>query len=333
MITVTLYVRKNDVRCLEVQEDLKALQVQIPHQVALIDVDTDAVLAQRYGETLPVVQVGPYVLRSPFTLQELQVVLGAARDRLEHLDQIGDKAYERRREQAMHWSGFDTFALWFSNHYMWVISFLLALYVGLPFLAPVMMKSGATGAANVIYAIYRPLCHQLPYRSVFLYGEQPFYPRELAGVAGYRSFEQATGMDVFDVVTVRYFVGNDTMGYKVALCERDIAIWGALLLGGILFALTGRRWKSLNFWVWVLIGLIPIGLDGGSQLLGFLTNMPAWVPVRESTPWLRFLTGALFGFTTAWFMFPLIEENMSENRRVLLQKKTVLAQVGAKNAN
>ncbi len=331
MITVTLYGKKDDPKLLEVQQALNGLQERVPHQVAVLDVDADLVLKERYGAVLPVVQVGPYVLRSPFTVQELQVVLGAARDRVEHLDQIGDKAYERRREQAMRWSGMDRFALWFSKHYMLVIGFLLALYVGLPFLAPVFLRSGQERLANAIYGLYRPLCHQLPYRSLFLFGEQPFYPRELAGVNEWRSFESVTGMDGLDVTNVRFFNGDEVVGYKVALCERDIAIWGALLLGGVAFSLTGRRWKSLNFWIWLAVGLVPIGLDGGTQLLGFLGDVPTWIPVRESTPFLRFLTGALFGFTTAWFMFPLIEENMSENRRVLLQKKSILAQLGKQN--
>jgi hypothetical protein len=33
------------------------------------------------------------------------------------------------------------------------------------------------------------------------------------------------------------------------------------------------------------------------------------------------LTGFLFGFTTAWFGFPLVEETMSDSRQIMATKK------------
>ena len=60
-----------------------------------------------------------------------------------------------------------------------LITFLL-IYVTLPFVAPTLMKLGATGTGNVLYTIYSPLCHQFAFRSIFLYGEETFYPREVA---------------------------------------------------------------------------------------------------------------------------------------------------------
>jgi hypothetical protein len=36
------------------------------------------------------------------------------------------------------------------------------------------------------------------------------------------------------------------------------------------------------------------------------------------------MTGFLFGITTAWFMFPLIEESMADTRRLLAKKFAVL---------
>jgi len=71
-----------------------------------------------------------------------------------------------------------------------------------------------------------------------------------------------------------------------------------------------------------LIGMGPIGLDGFSQLFSQF-NWP-WLasilPYRESTPFLRVLTGGLFGFGTAWFAYPYIEESMNENAPVLHQE-------------
>jgi uncharacterized membrane protein len=119
------------------------------------------------------------------------------------------------------------------------------------------------------------------------------------------------------------------VGYKTALCQRDVAIYGAMLIFGVLFAITGRRFKSLPIWVWILLGVMPIALDGVSQLLGQWAAMPelsflqpifGWIPVRESTPFLRTLTGFLFGFTTAWFGYPLIEDAMTDTRRLMTMK-------------
>jgi uncharacterized membrane protein len=72
----------------------------------------------------------------------------------------------------------------------------------------------------------------------------------------------------------------------------------------------------------VLIGMGPIGLDGFSQLFSQMNWewLSSIVPYRESTPFLRVLTGALFGFTTAWFSFPYMEESMAETRQFFIKK-------------
>jgi uncharacterized membrane protein len=116
------------------------------------------------------------------------------------------------------------------------------------------------------------------------------------------------------------------VGYKVALCERDVAIYGGILLFGLLFALSGRRLPALPWYLWILLGMGPIGLDGFSQLFSQF-NWPwlaAILPYRESTPFLRVLTGAMFGIATAWFAYPYIEESMNETRKFFLKKFAVV---------
>jgi len=90
------------------------------------------------------------------------------------------------------------------------------------------------------------------------------------------------------------------------------------LLFGVGFAVTGRKIKPVHWIIWILIGLVPIGLDGLSQL----ASQPPmnFLPYRESTPLLRSVTGFLFGFMTAWFGYPYVEETMSENRKILDEK-------------
>ena len=73
--------------------------------------------------------------------------------------------------------------------------------------------------------------------------------------------------------------------------------------------------------VWILFGMVPIGLDGGSQLLSqFFPQINQLIPYRESTPFLRSLTGALFGLFTAWFGYPYVEESMSETRKFMQRR-------------
>jgi uncharacterized membrane protein len=327
MISVTVFLRPQCAECDQTVSDLQSLQDQIPHRLYVVDVEQDPVLKVAYeNQTVPVVQIGPYKLTPPFTRQDLQVALGAARDRTERLEQQGGDAYRERVQRGQNVTGSDKFSYWLSEHYMLLFNGLLLLYIGLPFLAPVLMKAGATAPARVIYTIYSPLCHQLTFRSFFLFGEQPYYPRALAHVPGEVTFEQATGFDSNDFADARSFVGNEQIGYKVALCERDVAIYLSILLFGIIFSVTGKRIKSIPWYLWILIGIIPIAIDGGSQLTSALSSVPSWLPVRESTPPLRVLTGVLFGVTTAWYLFPFIEEGMRETRGILARKFAVTGQ-------
>jgi hypothetical protein len=56
------------------------------------------------------------------------------------------------------------------KHNSRVINIILGLYVGLPWLAPVFMQVGWSGAGNALYLIYSTQCHQLPQRSFFRAG-------------------------------------------------------------------------------------------------------------------------------------------------------------------
>jgi uncharacterized membrane protein len=219
-------------------------------------------------------------------------------------------------------SGADRLSLWVADHWLLAVNLLVLLYVGLPILAPVLMKVGATAPARIIYTAYSPLCHQLGFRSFFLFGEQPEYPRAAAGLSGLVSFGQATGLDENDLLAARSFTGNEQVGYKMALCERDIAIYGAILFFGLLYGLTGRRIPPLHWLLWLTLAIGPIGLDGFSQLFSQLPipGLASFLPYRESTPFLRLLTGSLFGFGTAWFGLPYIEESMRDTRNLLTRR-------------
>jgi uncharacterized membrane protein len=328
MLTVTLYTRKECHLCDQVKADLESLQATYPHRLVEIDIDSDPILQKAYLVEIPVIEVGPYVLKAPFDKQKLLMTLGAAGDRRGQLDKLGREDYHDRVRRGQKISGSDRFMDWISRHYLAMINLFMLLYFGLPILAPVFMKVGATFPANVIYTIYKPLCHQFGFRSFFLFGEQAYYPLPEARISGVKTFDQVTGFvdlenpAAYSRFQARQFTGNATVGYKMALCERDMGIYGAMLLFGIVYSLTGRRIKPLHWILWILIGLGPIGLDGFSQLFSQMDW--AWLasvlPYRESTPFLRVLTGGLFGFTTAWFAYPYMEESMVETRQFFIKK-------------
>ena len=336
MVNVTLYTRENCHLCDATKTDLETLQETYPHQLVEIDVDSDTALLEKYGDSIPVVEVGPYVIHAPISSKDLAMTIGAATDRQEQLEKVGDDLYRKRAQRGQKMSGADKFALWFSSKYMLVFSLILLFYVGIPVLAPTLMKAGATMPATILYKMYSPLCHQFGFRSFFIFGEQPYYPLTESGVAGEGTnlidFETASGIpNLADPTSstrwdARHYVGDEIMGYKVALCERDMAIYGAMLLFALIFWATGYRINPLHWSIWLIVGVGFIGLDGFSQLFSQfeIPILSKYLPYRESTPFLRIFTGFLFGFTTAWFGFPYIEESMRETRQIYIKKRAVI---------
>lgn len=320
VVTITLYHRLDDPETLRVEEELASIQSIIAHRVVKINVDEDTILRERYYEYCPVVEVGPYMVKSPISKTDLVATMGATKDRLAQLAGANDKVHSRKSKHGSSLTGFDKFSYSFSKWYMLWFNLLVLLYVGLPFMAPVMQKVGWESPAKVIYAVYKPFCHQLAFRSWFIFGEQAYYPRAVAGISDVKTYEKFTGNDSHNLEEARAIIGNEKMGYKVALCERDVAIYGAIFLFGLLFMLTGRKIKPVPWYLWVFLGIAPIGLDGVSQIPSLSDlNLPVWI-MRESTPFLRTLTGGLFGLMTAWYLYPMIEESMRDTRIILSKK-------------
>lgn len=200
----------------------------------------------------------------------------------------------------------DALVGWLTRHWLALFNGIVAVFVGLPFIAPLLMHLGLTGPAQLIYLAYRPTCHQLPERSFFLFG--PRFAYDLAEI------ETADAIPAGLSLLQREFLrwpGNPELGYKVAICERDVAIYGSILLGGLIFGLArsycdarARRMPRLPVVVYGL-ALIPMLIDGGTQLIG----------LRESTWALRLATGIIFGLATVWLAYPHVEDAMADVRR------------------
>jgi len=177
----------------------------------------------------------------------------------------------------------------FSRHWLLLANLAMGLYVGLPFLAPVLLNAGHERAGNLIYLLFRPLCHQLPERSFFLFGEQWVY--------SLLQLQERTGLEL---VPLRY-IGTPGVGYKVAVCERCTAVYGFMFIFGLAFAGVRKRLKPLPLKAFALL-IAPMAVDGAGQLVGL------W-----SSTWLtRVITGVLFALATIWLTFPYLERGMTE---------------------
>ncbi|PWB50856.1 MAG: hypothetical protein C3F13_15200 [Anaerolineales bacterium] len=320
MIEVTLYSRKDCHLCEIARTYLDELQSDVPHHLTELDVDSDARLRSQYGFNVPVVVVGPYKLSAPIEKRDLEISLQAVKQSIEQEAKLDRAIEEGRLQIPVKWTKSDNLSLWLARHYLAIFNIFVFLYLGGSFLAPILMKAGATAPANVVYRAYGFVCHQLAFRSFFLFGEQSAYPRAEANIEGVISYQQATGLDGYDLLAARAFVGDEQLGYKVALCERDVDIYGGILIFGLIFAIFRRKIKSIHWILWIVIGILPIAIDGLSQL--FSQPPLNFLPLRESTPFLRTLTGFLFGFMTAWFGYPYVEASMHDNRKFLEGKQS-----------
>lgn len=223
-----------------------------------------------------------------------------------------------------------------TRHWLRATLLLVGLYVSLPIAAPVLMKVGAREPAYAIYGLYSPLCHQFAFRSWFLFGEQPAYPRASAKIGGLKPIEDyktdllagtkfpaETNLSEWSAPLLeasRMFIGNERMGYKVALCERDVPIYGALFVAGLIYTLpvVRRQLRPVPLWLYIFLGILPIAIDGGVQL--FSAAPLALFPARETTPFFRTLTGTLFGLMNGWLAFPYMDESFRITAREIREK-------------
>jgi uncharacterized membrane protein len=226
--------------------------------------------------------------------------------------------------------------VWVSRHWLALFIVIYGAWVLTPFLAPWLMAMGAARPAQAIYFFYSFFCHQLPERSLFFFGQQPMY--SLAEIRAVWPLDGFAGL--------RQFIGNPAMGYKMAWSDRMISFYGGLWAGALLFAIVRTRLKSLSPVLWLLFGIAPVGLDGFTHMLNDVLVGVSGTGFRDTNAWLqaltgnvfpqsfyvgdalgsfnsdmRWVTGLLFGLTTVWFLFPLVEKAM----KMVVSSRSVVA--------
>lgn len=104
------------------------------------------------------------------------------------------------------------------------------------------------------------------------------------------------------------------LGFQVAMCQRNMAIYVSMGLAGVVFALMRTRLKPLSWKAYLLL-IAPMAVDGFTQLFG----------LRESNWILRTVTGTLFGASTVWVAYPYMETAM---RRIQGTRPSAVTQEG-----
>ncbi len=206
--------------------------------------------------------------------------------------------------------GLSRFSLWSSKHWLALVNLFFLTYVGLPFLAPVLLANGHSRAANVIYQLYNFTCHQFPTRTYFVSGEQVCMCHRCVAMYG----TIFLGGLVFGLVRHR-LKPLPLRWYLLFLIP--IGLDGGLAMAGELtqviptFILSG-----LGLAVLVAIAVVVFKQKERSWpgylilAIGLLAliYMQFFGP-HYSNYYLRTLTGFIFGFGTVWFVYPLMEES------------------------
>lgn len=216
---------------------------------------------------------------------------------------------------------------WACRRWLPIFTVLLALYIGLPWLAPVFMALGWTGAAETIYRIYSTQCHQLPQRSFFLFGETPMLSLDAV---------QTLWINSENPLVLRQFIGNADVGWKVAWSDRMVYMYTSLLLFGLVYWPLRHRLKPLPWWG-LLLFLLPMAADGLTHALsdmmgglgaGFRFSNNWLIPLTGGVfpdtfytgdgfgsfnSWMRLITGILFGLGAVWFAYPRLNTAFNDS--------------------
>ena len=243
--------------------------------------------------------------------------------------------------------GIDTFALFVVKHWLGIFIVAYGAWVWAPLLAPFFMHNGWTAPADAVYFTYSLFCHQLPERSLFFYGPQTMYSLEQIGQV----------WSTENQLVLRQFVGTQEMGWKMAWSDRMISTYGGVWLGAVLYAILGKRAPRIPLWLWIAVGVVPLALDGLTHFVNDIVAGSSGQGFRDTNDWLRVLTGnafpaefyygnmlgsfnswarwitgLLFGITTALAIFPVVKAALAETQRDLEYQLARIQQVEKQSA-
>ena len=199
---------------------------------------------------------------------------------------------------------------WLSRHWVGMLNTIIFLYTGGAILAPALAYLGLPRLASLLYAFYAPFCQQSPFRSWFVFGESFIHPL------------QEPPLSVAAMNATYGFIGNADVGYKMALCQRDIAIYGAMFVAGIIYGWIPRKKRpdTLPLWIFFVFAFVPMLLDGGIQWLSYAVwqlQPGLMAEPFETIPAMRALTGILFGLGIIAIGYPELDKYFTDTIETL----------------
>ncbi len=208
------------------------------------------------------------------------------------------------------------FSLWLSKHWLATANLFFLTYVGLPFLAPILLANGHPRAANAIYQMYNFTCHQFPTRAYFVAGEQVCMCHRCVAMYG------------------TIFLGGLVFGLVRHRLKPLSFQWYLLFLvpigldGGLAFL--SELSQVVPSYILSILGLVVLAIVGlvifkqkqrtWHSYLILLTGLSAVIYIQFFGPhysnyYLRTITGFIFGFGTVWFVYPMMEEAFTDMHR------------------
>ena len=149
---------------------------------------------------------------------------------------------------------------------------------------------------------------------------------------------QAVWQDSINPLVLRKFIGNETIGWKVAWSDRMISFYTSVWMFAALWFPFRRKIKTLSWFGFILL-LLPLIMDGSTHMLSDFAGIGQGF--RDSNQWLavltnnsfpatfytgdalgsfnsimRFISGLLAGLAIVWLAFPYIFQTQALNQEL-----------------
>lgn len=180
-----------------------------------------------------------------------------------------------------------------------VYTIVLTLLLIWTFFTPVLAFTDSP-QTQTAYDVGVYLCHQKISRSICIFKTLDSY---YIGDCTKQNGQYVEG----DNRIIKAVDEKGNIGFKLPICSRDIGIYLAMLIGG-LYCYKTRKIDSKDIppSIWLVLALIPLGIDGTTQLLSnFGISLP-FIGFYESTNLVRLITGLISGIALPFYIFPLV---------------------------
>lgn len=149
---------------------------------------------------------------------------------------------------------------------------------------------------------------------------------------------QAAWQTTINPMILRQFIGNESMGWKIAWSDRMISFYTSVWLFALLWYPFRKKIKPLAWWGFILL-LLPIALDGGTHMISDFTGIGQgfrytnqWLAVLTNNAYtatfytgdalgsfnsiMRFITGLIAGLAITWLVFPYMYQSQVYNQQL-----------------